>query len=414
MAPQSPSTRPVPDQLTSDLASLRIDRTARPPRSHGWIYAILALAAAGAAVALAYPRLERAVFKTEVATTEVTLVSPSQASTELTGVGYIVAQRQSKVACQILSRIAEMFVKEGDRVEAGQVLFRVEDAAQRAALSAARARSLAARARVDWAAATLAELKQQYDRESRLVREKIVDQATVDDLRERIRAQEGTLRAAEQDAAAALDEVRAAEVQLDYTVVKAPFSGVVRGKPLDVGELVGTFTEKPAVDLFDPETLRAEIDVPEKRLEKVRPGGPAEVILEAYPDLRFRAVVEEVGSMVDRSKGTVLAKLRLLERPALFLPDMRARANFLTEEIDEAAARAPARVVVPRAAVADRGGAKVVFRIEDGRARLVPVALGPELAGGWELVSGPAPGTVLIANPPPTLADGHPVKERSK
>jgi RND family efflux transporter MFP subunit len=236
----------------------------------------------------------------------------------------------------------------------------------------------------------------------------------VDDLRERLRAEEGHLLAAQKDAAAAADEVRSAEVQLEYTVVKAPFAGVVRGKPLDVGELLGTFNEKPAVELFDPETLLAEIDVPEKRLEKIRPGGPAEVVLEAYPETRLRAEVVEVGSGVDRSKGTVIAKLKLLDRPERLLPDMRARANFLTEALDATAAKAPPKVVVPRSAVAERGGGKVVFRIEDGRARMVSVALGPEVGRGFELRSGPGPGTVLIANPPDTLADGQPVKERSK
>lgn len=404
----------VPDQLSADLSSLQIDRSERRPRSRTWLYVLVGLAGAGVASVLAYRTLARSIFKTEVATTEVLLVSPAQASTELTGVGYIVAQRQSKVACQVLGRIAEMKVREGQRVEKNEEIFSVENAAQKAALAAAKSRELGAKARIESSAASVAELRQQHDREVRLVEQNMGSQATVDDLRERIRAAEAMGRWAVQEAAAAAEDVRAAEAQLEYTVVKAPFGGIVRGKPLDVGEMLGTFNEKPAVELFDPATLRAEIDVPEKRLEKVRPNGPAEVVLEAYPESRWRAVVEEVGSQVDRSKGTVVAKLRLLDRPELLLPDMRARANFLTQELDEAAAKAPPLVVVPRAAVAERGGGKVVFRIEDGRARMVPVTLGPELAGGFELRSGPAPGTLLVADPPETLADGHPVKEKAK
>jgi RND family efflux transporter MFP subunit len=203
-------------------------------------------------------------------------------------------------------------------------------------------------------------------------------------------------------------------VQLDYTVVRAPFSGIVRGKPLDEGELLGTFNEKPAVDLYDPETLLAEIDVPEKRLEKIRTDGPAEIVLEAYPESRWRAAVVEVGAGVDRSKGTVVAKLRFIDRPPRLLPDMRARANFLTEELDAAAAKAPPKVVVPKSAIAERGGAKVVFRVEEGRARMVPVTLGPEFGGGYELRAGPSPGTELVEDPPETLADGQPVKEKAR
>lgn len=410
----APGTRSGSDQLSADLASLRIDRTERPPRSSAWIVVLGLLAAAAVAGVLGYNRLSREIFKTDVSTTEVIVVSPAQASTELTGVGYMVAQRQSKVACQILSRIADMRVKEGDRVEKGQLLFSVEDAAQRANLSAARSRALAAKARVESVRAALTEIRQQLERETRLVERKIVNQAGVDDLRERARAQESLLGAAEQDAAAATEDVGVAQVQLDYTTVEAPFAGVVRAKPLDAGEMLGTFNEKPAVDLYDPSTLLAEIDVPEKRLAKIRPGGPAEVVLEAYPENRWRAVVEEVGSGVDRSKGTVVARLRLLERPERLIPDMRARASFLAEALDAEAVKAPPKTVVPRAAVAVRGGAKVVFRIEEGRARAVPVTLGPEFGGGFELVQGPPPGTVLIADPPETLLDGQPVKEKAR
>jgi HlyD family secretion protein len=178
--------------------------------------------------------------------------------------------------------------------------------------------------------------------------------------------------------------------------------------------MLGTFNEKPAVELFDPETLLAEIDVPEKRLEKVRIDGPAEVVLEAYPETRLRAVVVELGSQVDRSKGTVVAKLRLVDRPERLLPDMRARANFLASELDEPSLKAPPKVVIPKSAIAERGGRKVVFRIEDGRAREVPVTLGPEISGGFEALSGPPPGTVLVADPPATLGDDQPVKEKNR
>jgi HlyD family secretion protein len=405
----------VADNLSADLASLRIDRAPRPPSSTPWWgCALVALALAAAAGYLGYRHYAPSVFKTEVSTTEVLLLSPAQASTELTGVGYVVAQRQSKVACQLLSRIAEMKVHEGQKVKAGDELFHVEDAAQRAALSAAKARASGARARLNAATAALAELRQQLAREKNLAEQEAGTIAAADDRREQVRAQEATLKAAEHEVAAADEDVHAAEVQLDYTKVRAPFDGIVLGKPLTEGELVGTVTEQPAVELADPAPLLAEIDVPERRIEKVKNGGPAEVILDSYPDSRYRATVVEVGSRVDRSKGTVIVKLKLLEVPDRLLPDMRARANFLTEALDAKAAKEPPKNVVPRAAVAERGGAKVVFKIEDGRVRMMPVTVGGEFGGGLELKSGPPPGTVLVADPPATMADGQPVKEKNK
>ncbi|MEZ0229281.1 MAG: efflux RND transporter periplasmic adaptor subunit, partial [Planctomycetota bacterium] len=298
------------DQLSADLASLRIDRAQRPPSGFPWwgcgVVLLLASVVGGS---FAYKKIAPNVFKTEITTTEILLVSPAQASTELTGVGYVVAQRQSKVACQLLSRIAEMKVKEGDKVKANDVLFRVDDSAQKAMLSAAKARASATKARVSAATATLTELRQQYAREQKLSEHQSVALAQAENRREQVRAQEAMLKATEHDAAAADEEVHAAEVQLDYTTVRAPFDGVVIGKPLTQGELVGTMTEKPAVELCDPATLLAEIDVPERRIDKVKIDGAAEVILESYPDSRLRATVVEIGSRVDRSKGTVVVKL---------------------------------------------------------------------------------------------------------
>ena len=404
------------DPLLSDLASLKIDRSERPP-GRSWtsiLVTLFAVAALGAGGFLAWRRFSPSVFKTEVSTTEVMLVSPAQASTELTATGYVVAQRQTRVACQILGRIAEMRVKEGDVVEERDLLFRIEDAALRAAASAAKSRSLASRARIETAKAMLAELKLQLARDQELASKQVGQASAAEDRMEQVRAAEASLEAAKLDAAAADEESRQSDAQLGYAEVHAPFGGIVLGKPLDVGELVGTFTEKPAVELCDPATLRAEIDVPEKRLDRIRIGGPVEIVLDAFPESRFRGVVEEIGSRVDRSKSTVIVKLGFIDKPPTLLPDMRARAGFLNKQLDDQAVKEPPKLVVPRSAVADRGGAKVVFLIDKGHVRSVQVTLGPEFAGGYELRSGPPVGTVLVADPPPTLADGQPVKEKGK
>lgn len=400
----------------SDLAALRIDRSERPPgRSWASILVTLALVLVfGAGGLVAWQKISPSVFKTEVTTTEVMLVSPAQASTELTATGYVVAQRQTRVACQLLGRIAEMRVKEGDVVTAGDLLFRIEDAAFRAAASAARSRSLAAHARVQTATARLAELRLQLARDEELAKSSAGQASAVEDRQEQVKAAEASLEAAKLDAAAADEDARQSDAQLAYAEVRAPFSGIVIGKPLDVGELVGTFTEKPAVELCDPRTLRAEIDVPEKRLDRIRIDGPAEIVLDALPESRFRGSVEEIGSRVDRSKSTVVVKLRFLDLPPRLLPDMRARAGFLSAQLDDEAVKEPPKLVVPRSALAERGGAKVVFQVEDGRVRSVAVTLGPEFDGGYELRSGPPAGTTLVADPPGTLADGQPVKEKAK
>lgn len=402
------------DELSTDLASLRIDREPRPPSRAPVGLVLLAVAAGlGAGAYFVVPRVAPSIFKTEVAVTEVSMVSPAQGSVELTATGYVIPQRQAKVAAKVLSRIADMRVREGDRVKAGDVLYTTEDAEQRAALGAARMRVTAAKARAASARASLFEDRQKLVREVKLSKEGVVSSSTPEDREARVHSLEEAARAAELEASVAEEEVKAREVDLSYTVIRAPFGGVVLGKPLDPGELVGTFTEKPAVELADMSTALLEADVPEGRLGKVQMNGPAEVILDAIPSRRFRGAVVEIGSRVNRAKATVVAKVKFVDTPDPFLPDMAGRVNFLAHALDDKAMKEPPKLFLPRAALAERGGNTVVFQVDDGRVRMVPVAVVGPFGLGYELRTGPPPGARVVAEPPETLADGQRVKEKA-
>src|SRR5205809_1149492 len=102
------------DRLTNDLASLRIDRDVPPRNYKPFILVAAVLALIGAAVFIGYPYLASRVFKTEVQTTEIALLSPAQGSVDLTSTGYVVAQTTAKVGAKVTGRIAKLAVKEGD------------------------------------------------------------------------------------------------------------------------------------------------------------------------------------------------------------------------------------------------------------------------------------------------------------
>jgi multidrug efflux pump subunit AcrA (membrane-fusion protein) len=91
---------------------------------------------------------------------------------------------------------------------------------------------------------------------------------------------------------------------------------------------------------------------------------------------------------------------------------MAARVSFLTKPLDPEALKQPPKIIVPSTAVAERGGGKVVFVVEDEVVRMVPIKLGPAFGRGFELTEGPRPGTRLVASPPQTMADGQRVKEK--
>src|SRR5688572_8631993 len=150
------------DQLSSDLASLRIARDAPPAGGKGLRYTILAVVAAGAALALyaiGLPYFEARMFKPEVELTEILMVSPAQSSVELTSAGYVIAEKTSKVAAKVPGRIAKISVEEGAQVKTGDVIAELDDVDQVSSLAAARSRVAALRARALASDASLAEEK---------------------------------------------------------------------------------------------------------------------------------------------------------------------------------------------------------------------------------------------------------------
>jgi HlyD family secretion protein len=408
----------VSDQLSSDLASLKIDRGA-PARSVPWGW-LVGLALLGGAAAAAYvfglPMLKASVLTTEVRLTEVTTELPGQGSVELTSSGYVQPQLVSRVAPKIPGRVAIVHVREGERVAKGAPLLELEHADREAAIEAARMRALAARARVATARANMAETRLQAKRQRALAEQGVSPAATAEDLEARAASLEEAVRAAEAEVKAAEAEVATLRVDLKYMNVLAPIDGTVLNKPPEVGELVGTDIgggRDKVIELADFSTLMVETDIPEARLHLVKLGSPAEITLDAFPGKRYRGEAVEISPRVVRAKATVQVKVKFVDAADGVLPDMAARVGFLQRAIDPEALKAKAKTVVPAAAVTERNGGKVVFVFEGEAARLRNVTLGERTSGGYELLQGPEPGTRLVADPPANLADGQQVKEKS-
>ncbi len=411
------------DQLSSDLASLKIDRST-PSSSSGsggkllrallWIGVLGGVSFAGYRYAL--PAAKVRLLRTEVRLTEVTTFSQSQAAVELTSSGYVEAQLVSRVAPKIPGRVAAVHVRQGDRVEQGALLLELEQADREAAINAARMRMLAAQARVATAHATLSETAQQARRQRTLAAQGVAPAATAEDLEARQGSLTESLRASEAEVKASQAEVKTLEVDMRSMRVFAPIAGTVLNEPPEVGELVGTDIgggRDKVIELADFSTLMVETDVPEARLHMVKIGSPCEITLEAFPGRRYRGEAVEISPRVSRAKATVEVKVKFVDAATEVLPDMSARVSFLTRELDQAAMQEKPKVLVPASALFDRAGAKMVYVLDGERVRMQPVSLGPALPGGFELLQGPAPGTRLVAEPSTELVDGQEVKEKS-
>jgi RND family efflux transporter MFP subunit len=403
------------DDLSSDLASLKIDRD--PPRAQasilprllGWLLALGALAGLGAWL---YPKLEAQFFKAEVKTSTIAEVSPSVALTSLTATGYVIAEKRSKVGANVPGRIAKLHVREGSVVKEGDLLVELDAADQKSNVAAAHARVLASDAKVASERASLRELHVQLERQRMLLTQNAAARSVVEDLEAKIGTAEAQIQAAQAESRASEAQVQLARVTLGRMTVSAPLAGTVLDKPLDVGETVNAQTA--LMEIADLGSLVVEIDVPEARLSLIKPGGPAEIALDAFAGKRLRGKVREIGKRVNRSKATVPVKVEFTDDTSEVLPDMSARVSFLTEALDEKALAKQSKLVVPAQAVTSRNGQRAVFVVEGGAVRLENVTLGPKSGDGYELNEGPPVGARVVMNPPATLQAGQRVKERTE
>ena len=222
---------------------------------------------------------------------------------------------------------------------------------------------------------------------------------------------------AQRQVAVALAGREMARRNLDDTVIRAPFAGVVTVKAAQPGEMVspvsagGGFTRTGIGTIVDMDSLEVEVDVAESFINRVRQGMPATVKLNAYPDWEIPAEVIAVIPTADRSKATVAVRVGLKTKDTRLVPEMGARVSFLAPAT-AASAGPPARsVIVPADAVLAQGPDKgVVFVVSDGRLERRAVRLGPAEQKGQVLQAGVTPGEQLAVGGLDKLKDGERVR----
>ena len=391
--------------LKTELASLRIDRDRPRARSRRW--PLLLLLPALVLLAVLYTmRAGGSRGGLEVETVQAVLV-PGGASAGgaaiLTASGYVVARRKAVVSAKIQGRLADLRVEEGDRVREGELIARLESNDYEAQVQ--RAHALLQRAEAE-----LAENERLLRQANDLAQQQIASRDQVDVAESRVRIAQAAM-------AQARAEISYAQAQLQNTRILAPFTGTVVKKMAEVGESVAPIppgvnlstSSGAIVALADLDTLEVEADVSESNVAKLGPEQPAEVVVEAFPDRRYRAVLRQIIPTADRTKATVQVKVTILERDAQLRPEMSAKVQFEEPKTAEGAPSAPV-VTVPSDAVARRDGKAVVFEVVDGRARLRGVVPGAERQGRVAVKNGLLGTETLVARPPESLKDGDAVR----
>ena len=223
------------------------------------------------------------------------------------------------------------------------------------------------------------------------------------------------LEARRREAEAAMAQATQAQVNFDYTVVKAPFAGVITAKAAQVGEIVsplsagGGFTRTGVGTIVDMESLEVDVDVNEAYIGQVKGDMPAEAVLDAYPDWRIPAHVIAVVPAADRGKATVKVRVALEQKDQRVVPDMGVRVSFLAAKADAKTAPPPG-VLVPKSAITSREGAAVVFVVVGQNAAARKVKQGTPVGEQAVVLDGLKAGEPVVLNPPEPLVDGGRIK----
>lgn len=398
-----------------DLSKLKIDKSAvirRPARRKKLLWRLAAVLAVIVAAYLFFSGKLTPAIDVEVAT--VSEAYPYQAYTLLNASGYVVAQRKAAVAAKTTSSLEWLGVEEGSRVRKGEVIARLEGKDVAAARLQASANLKVSEANLSQAKAELHDAGLAFDREKELLRDGVVAKADYDAADARYRKAKAGVAGGGYAVKAARDALKSADVAVEYTLIRAPFDGVVLTKDADVGDIITPLgaaanAKASVVTIADMRSLQVEADVSESNLEKVRVGQPCEISLDALPEERFRGAVHMIVPTADRSKATVLVKVRFVDLDKRILPEMSAMVAFLSRPV-AAGERKPETAISP-AAIATRKGRKVVFVVKGDRVVETPVKTGAAVGDLIEVSSGVKAGDKVVLKPLDKLSDGSKVKE---
>ena len=431
----SPKSEDAKEDLNKRLRSLKIDRGPAPSpstssRSPKLLF--LAIAVLLALAALAYVFLFSTTKTISVAQVRTETGAASLGESVLSASGYVVAHHKIAVGAKVMGRVAWIGVEKGDTVQEGQVLVRLEESEFRAQVNQAQANYAAAQARLDklrtgsrpeeklkdkaavlQAEANLKNAEAEYQRTESLFRSGVSSKSELD----RALAQRDTAAAmvqAARQASAMTDigprkeEIRAAEAEvqqmkaaLDYantqlaaTEIKAPVSGTVLERIVERGEMVspsafgGSGARTSVVDLADLTDLQVELDISQTDFARLKMSQRAEIIPDAFPNLRFGGFIEEIAPEANRAKSTVQVKVKVENPNEQLRPEMNARVNFLSDKVASSESKSVARVLVPKNAVVKQDNSAFVFVVKGTRVEQRTIRTGEESGDAYVVLDG--------------------------
>lgn len=401
----------------ADISALTLPHE-DPPRIHrprSWLRWLIAGVAASFVLVTLYWYVPLSSSLPEVDTAPVRLVGGHAPASPLTASGYVVAQRQASVASKGTGRLEYLGVTVGSHVTTGDVIARVQQDDVQAVQHQARARLDVAKAALTNAQAELRDAQLSYGRAKALLPQLFISQAEFDTASTRLRRAEAVVRSSAAAIAAAEADMQTADVMLENTVIRAPFDGTVLKKFAEIGEVVapmaGSAGSRGAVVLIaDMTSLAVETEISESSITKIAQGQSADITLDAVQGKHYLATVEQIVPTADRSKGTVLAKIRFLEIDDRVLPEMSAKVSFTP--VAQAHDSSQPRLIVPSSALVQKNGRLVLYVLDGETVREVSVEEVSKNGGDSEIHGALTDSAQVILAPSPSLHTGMRVHSR--
>jgi len=318
---------------------------------------------------------------------EVAEVKAETVSETVQAVGSLQAIEMVEIVPEVAGRIEEINFVEGETVEEGDVLFKLDDDKLRSDLNAREASLNSAQASLDLA-------QQQYDRVETLRERQSVSQEEFDESRAAVRQALAEIQRLQAEIALVTE-------QLSDTTIHAPFSGAMSDRLVDRGDFVSVGQHMATLYTLDP--IELQFSVPERFSSRLEKAQPVTVKVDAYPLRVFKGNVQFISPAVRETTRDILVKANILN-PKLYLkPGMYANVQVTTK------VRADQPVIPEEALVSTRGG-YLVFVAEDGVAHERTVEVGVRSPGEAEIVEGVAVGELVVTTGHMNLIDGAPLR----
>ena len=307
---------------------------------------------------------------------EVAKVAQQPMPQTITAVGSLRSDESIVVRPEVAGRVSAIRFQEGQRVAKGATLVMLDPAINQAEVQQSRANLKLAQGK--------------YDRAVDLAKSNFISGQAKDEAENNLRVAEAGLQLA--------------EAKLAKTEIKAPFSGIIGLRVVSIGDYVKEGADVVNLESIDP--LKVDFRVPETYLKQVQVGQSLQVQLDAVPGKTFDGKVFAVNPLVDAAGRSIVIRALVRNSDTSLRPGMFARVRLITRDEQNA-------LVIPEQAIVPQGDEQYVFRVTDGKANRVKIAVGQRRDGLVQVLNGLAPNDVIVTAGQLKIRDGVPVSVAS-